>query len=87
MISWTTGWRDWFQGWQTGGPLWRSASEGAGARLEGVEEPDDPPSTCEDGTDLTLIRWALDLSPIERLRAFEALMADVVKMLDAAHPT
>jgi hypothetical protein len=45
------------------------------------------PSHAADGTDLTLIRWALDLTPAERLRAFEALMADIVKMLDAAHRT
>lgn len=45
------------------------------------------PAYAEDGTDLTLIRWALDLTPAERLRAFEALMADMVKMLDAANRT
>ena len=39
----------------------------------------------DDGTDLSLIRWALSLSPLERLQAFEALMADVVVMLGAAN--
>ena len=58
-----------------------------------VEQPgDQPPSDdgvlpglAADGTDLTLVRWALDLTPIERLRAFEALMTDVVKMWNAAN--
>lgn len=39
---------------------------------------------AEDGTDLTLVRWALSLTPLERLQAFEAMMADVVVMLGAA---
>ena len=48
--------------------------------------PQDLPQFAEDGTDLSLIRWALALSPLERLQAFEVLMADVVVMLNAANP-
>lgn len=44
----------------------------------------DEPAFAEDGTDLTLIRWALDLTPAERLRAFETFMADIVIMANAA---
>ena len=40
---------------------------------------------ADDGTDLSLIRWALSLSPLERLQAFEIFMDDIVAMLDAAH--
>ena len=48
-------------------------------------ETDELPTYADDGTDLTLIRWALSLSPADRLRAFETFMADIVKMLDAVH--
>jgi hypothetical protein len=45
------------------------------------------PVSGDDGTDVSLIRWALSLSPLERLQAFEELMADVVVMLGAANDT
>lgn len=48
--------------------------------------PDGSPDIADDGTDLTLIRWALSLTPLERLQVFEAWMAEVVVMLGAADP-
>ena len=39
--------------------------------------PDAPPTEAlvnEDGVDLTLIRWSLSLSPLERLRVLEGHM-------------
>lgn len=49
--------------------------------------PEPATTFAEDGTDLTLVRWALALTPQERLQAFEDLMADVVVLLGASDGT
>ena len=50
-----------------------------------VPPAEELPTVGNDGTDLTLIHWMLDLSPLERLRAFETFMADITAMFDAAN--
>ncbi len=44
--------------------------------------PRDPnrPAYSEDGVDLTLIRWMLSLTPLERLRKLEAFISDVERI-------
>ncbi|MBK8695881.1 MAG: hypothetical protein IPN17_27370 [Deltaproteobacteria bacterium] len=39
----------------------------------------------EDGVDLTLIRWSLSLSPLERLRVLEGHMDFAAKVREARH--
>ena len=37
----------------------------------GIEESAPPPDYSEDGVDLTLIRWMLSLTPVERMQVLE----------------
>ena len=46
---------------------------------EGVPPPDEP-MFAEDGTDLSLIRWMLSLTPEQRLRALQAHMQSAMRM-------
>ena len=38
------------------------------------------PSYCEDGVDLTLIRWMLSLTPAERLRALQNAVRSILRL-------
>ena len=38
---------------------------------QNLVEEDELPSFAEDGTDLTLIRWMLSLTPLQRLQALQ----------------
>ena len=42
------------------------------------------PTHSEDGTDLTLIRWMLSLTPLERLRTAQQYARSVQRLRDAA---
>jgi len=44
------------------------------------EEPGPRPADQEDAVDLTLIRWALTLEPIDRLRFVERMNASIAKL-------
>jgi hypothetical protein len=46
-------------------------------------EYEEPPYS-EDGVDLTLIRWMLSLTPIERLRVGQSAAAAAMRLKDAA---
>jgi len=43
------------------------------------------PDTNEEGVDITLIRWSLSLSPLERLRVLESFMDFATKAQAARH--
>jgi hypothetical protein len=54
--------------------------------------PDRPEASCDlpvtsapDGTDLTLIRWMLSLSPTERLRVLQSHV-EAIEAIRAANP-
>lgn len=42
-----------------------------GHRLQRPHASDDEPVYCEDGVDLTLIRWMLSLTPAQRLEVLQ----------------
>ena len=47
------------------------------------EPPDDPEELreySEDGVDLTLIRWMLSLTPVERLEALQQVTNSILKI-------
>jgi len=58
----------------------REPAQPDGERDEGE---DDLPLVNEDGVDLTLIRWSLRLTPMERLRMLQGHMDLANKMRDA----
>ena len=49
-----------------------------------VIEPSALPAYGEDGVDLTLIRWMLSLSPMERLRVLQSSLRAIRRVRDAA---
>lgn len=53
------------------------------------QEPDLSEAFSDDGVDLTLIRWMLDLSPLERLQAAQDLIDSVwaLRGMSALGPT
>ncbi len=54
-----------------------------------MRERDDPmpaePLVNDEGVDLTLIRWSLALTPLERLRVLEGHMGFAAKVREARH--
>ena len=55
-------------------PRWRPQIDGA----------DDEPIYNDAGVDLTLIRWFMSLTPIERLRTAQEFATAAEKMMEAA---
>jgi len=47
--------------------------------MAGAGEPEEPrlPERSEDGVDLTLIRWALSLTPAQRLEALDSYLNEI----------
>jgi hypothetical protein len=50
-----------------------------------VPRPPDPelPAYSEDGVDLTLIRWMLSLSPLQRLQVLQQTVQSIQKLRNA----
>jgi hypothetical protein len=48
------------------------------------EQQEELPTYSDDGVDLTLIRWMLTLSPIERIRILTSYAAGAQELRDAA---
>lgn len=46
--------------------------------------PMDPPTHSPDGVDLTLIRWTLSLTPLQRLEVLQSAADSLVRLRDAA---
>jgi hypothetical protein len=44
--------------------------------------PPTPPTHSEDGVDLTLIRWMLSLTPLERLLALQRSVESIQRLRD-----
>ncbi len=44
----------------------------------------DEPAYSEDGTDLTLIRWMLSLTPAERLKVLQANLSSIYRLKHAS---
>ncbi len=58
------------------------------AQAERPAEPDivhavDQPAYSEDGVDLTLIRWMLSLTPLERLLTLQSYAESIQRVRDA----
>lgn len=52
--------------------------------VKGVGAPSGRPTHSEDGVDLTLIRWMLSLTPLERLQVLQRNIRALRKLQDAA---
>lgn len=46
--------------------------------------PVDPPTHSPDGVDLTLIRWTLSLTPLQRLEVLQSAADSLVRLRNAA---
>ncbi len=56
---------------------------------QNLVEEDELPSFAEDGTDLTLIRWMLSLTPLQRLQALQDRIDSIegIRQANGATPT
>lgn len=56
---------------------------------QNLVEEDELPSFAEDGTDLTLIRWMLSLTPLQRLQALQDRIDAIegIRQANGATPT
>ena len=50
---------------------------------EKIQAVPDPVAISEDGVDLTLIRWMLSLSPLERLQVLQQHIRSIMRLRDA----
>ncbi len=62
-------------------------NEPTAPNLETVPVRRDLPTHSEDGVDLTLIRWMLSLTPLERLRVLQRTVRSILRLRNARSRT
>ncbi len=55
--------------------------------LKNVSSNGDENNRCEDGVDITLIRWMLSMTPTERLQTLQQNVRSIMKLRDAKTQT